>query len=460
MMAKMNVSSRESSHGDGIDPAGLRRPEERGRCLCILSGCAILLGFLLGCSKDQPGRSNPLDAGGSSSGGSYGQAGSSGPGGTSSASLGGASGGKGGSSELGGTSSNPPGGASGGKGGTGSGGTNPQGGTSAVGGAVGGKSSGGDAASTFDAGTPDTSGSTDASVAIGNPHRMILCDEGNKRLVLLDLDKTTAGWQKTFSVASLRDIQLIGNNLLGVSTAEGYMELDLATGETKKTVKGFASVESFRRLPNGNTILGMDANGTTLQELDSKDTPVPGHNISFPSLTNFRMFRRTPQGTFLIGAGNKLTEVNWNKETVWEMTFPGTSTLYVYQGLRLPDGTLAVSQGYGATLLLVDPVAKKVLTTIGGANQPEASTIQPYFYAGFQILPNGHFVITNWEGHGTSNGGKGIQLLEYDETGKKVWQWKQDPSLVSSLHHVIVLDGLDTTKLHDDVNGVLAPVTQ
>ena len=33
-----------------------------------------------------------------------------------------------------------------------------------------------------------------------------------------------------------------------------------------------------------------------------------------------------------------------------------------------------------------------------------------------------------------------------------------ESNLVSSLHHVIVLDGLDTTKLHDDVNGVLAPV--
>jgi hypothetical protein len=171
------------------------------------------------------------------------------------------------------------------------------------------------------------------------------------------------------------------------------------------------------------------------------------------------MFRRTPQGTFLIGAGEKLAEVNWNKETLWEMTFPGTN-LYVYQGLRLPDGKLAVSQGYGASLLIVDPVAKKVLTTIGGKSQPESATIVPNFYAGFQILPNGHFVVTNWEGHGGTNGGTGIQLLEYDDTGKKVWQWKQDATLVSSLHHVIVLDRLDTTKLHDDVNGVLAPVTQ
>jgi hypothetical protein len=75
-------------------------------------------------------------------------------------------------------------------------------------------------------------------------------------------------------------------------------------------------------------------------------------------------------------------------------------------------------------------------------------------------LPNGHFVVTNWEGHGGGNGSKGLQLLEYDASGLLVWKWKQDPNLVSSLHGVIVLDGLDTTKLHDEVNGVLAPVTQ
>jgi hypothetical protein len=203
----------------------------------------------------------------------------------------------------------------------------------------------------------------------------------------------------------------------------------------------------------------MEADGTTLQELDSKDVAVAGHKISFPSLGNFRLFRRTPQGTFLVGAGNKLAEVNWNKETLWEMTFPGTN-LYVYQGVKLADGKLAVSQGYGSTLLLVDPASKKILSTIGGTQQPDASTIVPNFYAGFQILSNGHFVITNWQGHGAGNGGKGIQLLEYDETGKLVWKWKQDANLVSSLHHVIVLDGLDTTKLHDDINGILAPATQ
>jgi hypothetical protein len=171
------------------------------------------------------------------------------------------------------------------------------------------------------------------------------------------------------------------------------------------------------------------------------------------------LFRRTPQDTFLLGALSTLAEVNWNKEVVWQMTFEG-DPLHIYQGLRLPDGTLAVSEGYGSSILIVDRSAKKILKTIGGKTQPDAATIKPNFYAGFQVLQNGNFVVTNWQAHGPGNGTKGIQLLEYDPTGLKVWSWQQDPNLVSSLHGILVLDGLDTTKLHDDVNGVLAPVTQ
>ena len=163
-------------------------------------------------------------------------------------------------------------------------------------------------------------------------------------------------------------------------------------------------------------------------------------------------------GAFLIGVGTKLAEVDWDGQTLWEMSIPGGD--YVYQGLRLPDKSIAVTSGYGAAILVVDPTTKKVLTTIGGKAQPNATTIVPNFYAGFQILANGHFVVTNWEGHGGGNGTKGLQLLEYEPSGRIVWSWKQDPKFVSSLHHVIVLDGLDTTRLHDDVNGVLAPTTE
>lgn len=323
-------------------------------------------------------------------------------------------------------------------------------------GAIGGKSSVGAGGSAGEnANVPDTS-------AIGHPRRVLLLDEGNRRVVLMDLQSpSTEVWSRPIEASkygdSMRDIQLVGGDRVAVSVAKGYVELDLRTGEIKKEVTAFAHIESLRRLPNGNTILGSNDGAVTLQELDPKDALVPERKVTFPTLQELRLFRRTPQGTFLVALKSKLAEVNWDKQIVWEMAIPNGD--YVYMGLR-QDKHIAVTSGYGATLLIIEPTGKKVVATIGGKTQSDSATIAPYFYAGFQVLPNGHYVVTNWEGHGSANGSKGIQLLEYDASGALVWKWKQDAKLVSSLHHVIVLDGLDTTKLHDDVSGVLAPVTQ
>jgi len=319
----------------------------------------------------------------------------------------------------------------------------------------------GTALSTKDAAASDAGG--------GNPQRVLLCDEGNRRVLLLNLaDPSHAIWSTSLNDPvkdgdGMRDMQLVGGDRVAISTAKGYVELDLKTGERKKQVSAFTGVESLRRLPGGHTVLGANASGgVTLQELDNDDAPVAGRRVTFANYTQFRMLRRTPQGTFLIGVGNKLAEVNWDKQTLWEIEVPasaGHDLNYIYQGVRLPDGAVAVSAGYAASILIVDPKSKIVKQTIGGKGQPEAALLAPNFYGGYQILPNGHFVVTNWQGHGSGNGATGVQLLEYDPQGRLVWKWKQTATLVSSLHHVIVLDGLDTGKLHDDVNGVLAPVT-
>ena len=90
---------------------------------------------------------------------------------------------------------------------------------------------------------------------------------------------------------------------------------------------------------------------------------------------------------------------------------------------------------------------------------PAPAEVKPNFYAGLQILPNGNYVVINWEGHGKDHGTVGTQLLEYTPQGKLAWSWQQDAAHFSSLHAVIILDGLDTNQLHiEDGNGVLKPV--
>jgi hypothetical protein len=454
----------------------------------VRSGTLVLIALLGACHCSSGGSATPTGGSGGQGHGSVGGASiapsSSGGASTSASSKsgpGGSSSSAGGSS--GGASTRPGQGGSGANTGAASGGAttrSSQGGTSearpdAADGAPGGVTSrpfadasdlalGGTSGNSSSVGgsSPTKDASPDAA-EVGHPRRVILVDEGNTRIHLMDLQNSSASvWTKQFT--AFRDIQLVGGDRLAVSIAEGYVELDINSGATKKEFKGLSSIETLRRLPNGNTVFGGNSDGgITIQELDGQDKPVPGHKVTFTG-TNYgplRLLRRTPQGTFLIGFGtedNELAEVNWDKQVLWRMAPPNAK--HTYQGLRMSDGTIAISAGYAAAIYLVDPVEKKVLTTIGGKSQPDAATIKPNFYAGFQILKNGNFVVTNWQAHGAGHGNEGIQLLEYDRTGKLVWQWKQMASVVSSLHGVLVIDGLDTSKLHDDVNGVLGPVTE
>jgi hypothetical protein len=399
---------------------GFQEPSRRGLALAaavLLASCAVA-STETGAGSDDP------RGGGSSSSSSGSTSGSSGA-----SSSGGSSSSSGGSSSSSGGSSSSSGGSS--------------------------SSSGGGSSSS--SGSSGGSGSSSSSGAVvGHPRRVLLSDEGNGRVLLVDLGDTAhAVWATQLDHP--RDLQLVGGDRVAVSTATGYVELDLARGEIKRQVGGFSGVETLRRLADGHTVLGGNSSGgVTLQELDGADAAVPGRKVTFTTSGQVRIARRTPRGTFLIAAGAKLAEVDWSRQTVWEVDVPDGNS--VFEGLRLADGTIAVTSGYGATIVIIDASTKRALRTIGGKAQPDAPTIAPNFYAGFQVLANGHFVVTNWEGHGAGNGGKGVQLLEYDPAGLLVWRWKQDPALVSSLHQVLVLDGLDTTRLHDDAGGVLAPV--
>jgi hypothetical protein len=121
--------------------------------------------------------------------------------------------------------------------------------------------------------------------------------------------------------------------------------------------------------------------------------------------------------------------------------------------LRLPNGDTVVGTGYGAALRIFAPDGSVRLDITG------PSSVTPKFYCDFQILPNGNYVVINWQGHGANMGNTGQQLLEYSPTGSLEWSWQQDPAHFSSLQGVIVLDGLDTNKLHvEDTTGQLVPV--
>jgi hypothetical protein len=288
--------------------------------------------------------------------------------------------------------------------------------------------------------------------------RMLLRDEGLMTLHYVNLANPTENWTIT-TTDPARGMQLVGGGVLFGARNDGYEEYDLETGKVLKQVKGFTQTESACRLANGQTMLTqLDKAGIHLTFLEPK-TDVVKSQITYAGYGYVRMARPTPQGTFLVPSDTKLFEGDDKGNVMWETTLGSPEWMHIWKATRVPNGNVVLGAAWAASLDILDATSHKVIQRIGTAALPEAATVKPNFFAEFQILPNGNYVTPNWEGHGPGNGGTGVQVLEFDPTGKLVWQWKQDPAVYSSIQAVMILDGLDPQYLHvETVDGTWTPV--
>ncbi|MEO5594299.1 MAG: hypothetical protein ABIR15_15180 [Chitinophagaceae bacterium] len=288
----------------------------------------------------------------------------------------------------------------------------------------------------------------------GYTHRKLLIrDEGISQLSYLDLNNPAACWYTPIPAG--RDMQLVGHGLVLAGTGTGYEEYEIATGKKVYELTAFPGTVAARRLRNGNTLLTgvnwQDKKGIVLVEVDGAGATQ--HVIVYPGFDYVRLVRETASGNFLITANNIIFEGNKNGDIVWKAMIGDAEKTHAWQALRLANGQTIVSTGY-AKKLEVFSTDGKLLDTITGP-----AAVNSNFYAGFQILSNGNYIVANWQGHGPKQGASGTQVLEYTPAGKLAWSWKQDATKFSSLHSVIVLDGLDLNFLHvEDADGKLAPV--
>ncbi len=285
----------------------------------------------------------------------------------------------------------------------------------------------------------------------GDQRTMLLRDEGLSQLSFIDLQHPENNWFQP--IPNGRDLQLVGNDLVLISTGVGYEERSIATGEKANEVTQFPGTIAARRLRNKNTMLiglnWQEQKGITLIEIDSKNDIIS--TINFPDFEYARLFRETSDGTFLITANKLVFEGTKEGDIIWKAQIGGRDNPHAWQALRLSDGKTMVAGGYGGSIQIFNTQGN-LIKAFCGAEEKRGN-----FYSGLQILKNGNIVVTNWQGHGPNQGNVGTQLLEFSPEGELVWSWKQDPDQFSSLQGVIVLDGLDTSKLHvENENGVLA----
>lgn len=285
-------------------------------------------------------------------------------------------------------------------------------------------------------------------------HEFIAIDEGLVNLLHINEFDPAKNWIVPIGKPQARDMQLIGGGRILIGHHHGWTEFDIVTGKIAREVASYEGVTAVRRQPNGHTIIAgvnlVGITGVVVFEVDAENKIL--HKAIFPG-DYVRLIRQTGQGTYLMSCNDRIRE--GSRDGKYLRDFPVEGFYHAWKSLRLPNGHLLVSAGYGAFMVELDP-AGKIVRKFGGKDQlPEA--VRPFFYAMFQLLPNGHIVLANWQGHGPGFGQSGVQLLEFDGDGNIVWQWSQ-AELISSLQGVLVLDGLDTNVLHDERNGLMQPI--
>ncbi|UDQ98049.1 hypothetical protein AAEX28_13795 [Lentisphaerota bacterium WC36G] len=268
-------------------------------------------------------------------------------------------------------------------------------------------------------------------------HKFILSDESRKQVLQVDLANTQNDWIIKLNVKS-RDLQLIADNKLLISTDNGYREIDRKSLKTTKKFNGkFRSNMNAIRLDDGSTILaGNSRNGINIYKLDKNDKIIK--HINFPQYRNIRLLNIDNDGKLMFGCNNNHVVISdFSKKIYHDITVAGARHIYEVQ--KLANGNILVANGYGQNITEINLKNNKVVKEYGGKNHPQAQKLGFHFFSGMQLMKNGNIIVANWTGHGANDSNKGVQLIEFSPNNKVIWHWK-NPRRTGSVHNVIVLD--------------------
>lgn len=266
--------------------------------------------------------------------------------------------------------------------------------------------------------------------------RMLAIDEGHQRLSLVETGDSRFVWTldlARFPIA--RDMQRLDDERVLVGYERGFFEIEWRTGRILADCRRWEEVTAVTRLGDGSTLVtGMNLDGqggVTVLTLDADDeiTGVARRDGDY-----VRLMRVTPQGTYLLCTNDHIKETSPDLVELGRFSAPGFE--HAWQANRLADGSTLVSAGYGAFMAVFD-LSGQLVRRLGMADDmPQA--VAPFFYASHALMPDGHLLVANWQGHGVGNGHKGHQLLKFDPAGQIVATWSA-PDHISSLQGLMLV---------------------
>ena len=273
---------------------------------------------------------------------------------------------------------------------------------------------------------------TDA-VQWGKGHHFACTDYSGHKVFIVN-EKGEAIWE--YETGSCNDLWVFPNGNVLFNTGHGVLEVT----QEKEVVFSYESkseVYACQRLVNGNTFVG-ECNSGRLLEIDPSGKIVKeirmlpegkdgGHAY-------IRNARKLNNGHYLVchyGDGVVREYVATGK-IVREIPAAGGP----HSAARLPNGNTLIACGDAtkdASIFEVDAAGKRVW----GVTAEELPGIKLNFMTGFQRLPNGNTVMSNWLGHG--HFGEGPHIIEVTPEKEVVWTFS-DHKTMKTVSSVQMLD--------------------
>jgi len=258
-------------------------------------------------------------------------------------------------------------------------------------------------------------------------------DYSGKKIFLVGPDGKVA-WEYASGVCN--DLWVLPSGNFLMNTGCGVREVT----RDKQVVFDYQSqseIYACQRLANGNTFVG-ECNSGRLLEL-APDGRVVKQLRLLPEGADgghvyMRNARQLATGNYLVThyGEEKVSEYDPQGKCVWTVPAPGGP----HTAVRLPDGHTLIATGdkrKDPRLLEVDAQARMVWE-LSNQDLPGAPL---RFLTGFQRLPNGNTLVSNWLGHGQF--GQASHLLEVAPDKHVVWSYANHTDM-RTISAVQVLD--------------------
>jgi outer membrane protein assembly factor BamB len=272
-----------------------------------------------------------------------------------------------------------------------------------------------------------------APIQTGKGHRFVCTDYSGGKVFIVSAEGKVE-WE--YATPSCNDLWVLPNGNLLFNTGRGVKEVT----RDKKVVFDYQSkseIYACQRLANGNTFIGECNTGRLLEV--APDGKIIKQIRLLPEGKDgghlyMRNARRLADGHYLVThyGDAAVREYDADGKMVREIPAPGGP----HSAARLPDGHTLISCGDGkggSRVFEVDQEGR----TVWEVKADELPGISFKFMAGFQRLPNGNTVMSNWLGHGQF--GKAPHLIEVTPDKKVVWSFS-DHKTMKTISSVLLLD--------------------